>query len=270
LPGWERDKREAADKTPHVIKKDSLELHRWYRVSARIGWDWQSLAWSPVGKRGIMPAGVPLYVTERRGNVAVLRGACHGVILVPDGESVQWFRPIGHGEIGENVGDLPPPDLPPAPDGEFSRFGERSTLEQAARLVSTGERGSIPCRRSECQVVFVAAPIRDKEPSPVQPEFADLAGECVWGTVTQDGRKIAIKGRETDVGTWDASGELRADGTIYLAWIELESGTLAAGVYRLTERTLDGQWNFLGEFQHLETLPLHPTGEMPFGDDPGD
>jgi hypothetical protein len=99
------------DRRPDLIR-DGLEVHRWYRTTARLGFSHSTRAWTPQGKIGIMPAGTLVYTVERRGTVTVARGAVHGIILIPDGESVQWFRPVGTGDVGE-LGELEFGELPP-------------------------------------------------------------------------------------------------------------------------------------------------------------
>jgi hypothetical protein len=89
------------------ISKDALRVNCWYRPTQRIGWSWERRTWSPAGEHGPLTPGCPLYCVERRGNVAVLRGAVTGTILVPDGASARYF--VMCGELGEEIGERPDP-----------------------------------------------------------------------------------------------------------------------------------------------------------------
>src|ERR1019366_4778860 len=76
-----------------------LQLYRWYRSTQVIGWSEGLMQWHPsclVGRQRF----APIYVVERKGNVAVCRGPTHGLILVPD-ESARWFEPAIRGDLGE-------------------------------------------------------------------------------------------------------------------------------------------------------------------------
>ena len=100
---------------PGVISpRDGLAVGKWYRAKTRLVWSVAACAWVP-GDRGDgfsdIPAGTPVFVLERRGNTALVRGASRELaILIPDGVSVLRFAPI--------VGDLPPDREPAEPIGE--------------------------------------------------------------------------------------------------------------------------------------------------------
>lgn len=79
---------------------NGLQLHRWYRPTADLTWDWQTVSWRPGRGTMTLTRGTPLYVVDRRGSVAVVRGASRDIdVLVPDGD-VQWFG-AGTGDLGE-------------------------------------------------------------------------------------------------------------------------------------------------------------------------
>jgi hypothetical protein len=87
--------------------RNGLRLHEWYAPTSAIGWSYERLEWSNQGQYGRIMAHTPVYVVERRGSVAVCRGAVAGVMLIPDGESACWFVPVRErGDIGE-IGDMP-------------------------------------------------------------------------------------------------------------------------------------------------------------------
>jgi hypothetical protein len=94
------------------LPKNALAPGHWYKPARPIAWSWNSRQWiagqARVGAT-VLSVDAPLYCVERRGSVAVLRGAVHGVILVPDGPSTRHFVEVaGAGEIGE-LGEQPDP-----------------------------------------------------------------------------------------------------------------------------------------------------------------
>jgi hypothetical protein len=97
------DERRKGEHKPVPKLHAGLQLHRWYQPVAPVAWSWERLAWDREGKHGRLDF-APLYVVDRQGNVAVCRGAVHGIILVPD-DSAKWFRELRLGDLG----DLPPP-----------------------------------------------------------------------------------------------------------------------------------------------------------------
>lgn len=88
---------------PDPKRRDALELHRWYRPIQKLGWNRETREWSPFGTHGLALPDAPLFVVARHGNVAELRGPVQGILLVPDGPSVQWFQPCDRGDVGELV-----------------------------------------------------------------------------------------------------------------------------------------------------------------------
>ena len=96
---------------PNDTPANGLHLHRWYRPKANLAWNHgQLLRWQPNKDILQVRRGTPLYCVARHGDVAVLHGAVHGEILVPDGPSSQWFVPAEHAMPG--VGELGPVDPP--------------------------------------------------------------------------------------------------------------------------------------------------------------
>ncbi|HZZ80987.1 MAG TPA: hypothetical protein VFE62_20970 [Gemmataceae bacterium] len=91
---------------------DGLHLHRWYRARANLGFSWDAQQWRSEPVNWHIARGVPLFVWERRGKVAVLRGAVRGEVLVPDGESAKWFV---------EAGELPPVGEAPWPAGAVGK-----------------------------------------------------------------------------------------------------------------------------------------------------
>jgi len=88
---------------PH---KDGLKLHHWYRPQTDLAWNTGQIKWSR--KFGQLNPKSTLYVVERRGDVAVCRGAVFGTVLVPDC-CAKLFSPHKAGDIG---------DEPPEPKGD--------------------------------------------------------------------------------------------------------------------------------------------------------
>jgi hypothetical protein len=90
---------------------DGLQLHRWYKARTRLVWNFETVSWRP-GERGDgvseIQGGVPVYVFERRGNVAVVRGATRQLeVLVPDGPHTHWFIRVGGKSSGGPAVDTP-------------------------------------------------------------------------------------------------------------------------------------------------------------------
>lgn len=72
------------------------------------------------------------------------------------------------------------------------------------------------------------------------PDYAAMVGVSNWGTATQEGRVIFLTGHPR----WEATGEIRADGSILLAWTLIETGQVCPGVYRLEGKDLVGTWGY--------------------------
>lgn len=96
-----------------------------------------------------------------------------------------------------------------------------------------------------CAVVMIGitsfAPDRppEKKPEPAPVVIPQIEGECQYGVISQVGRRIAINGD-----TWDASGEIRADGkSMFLLWTLKSSGAPAPSVYRF-EGGIIGLWGW--------------------------
>lgn len=92
-------------------------------------------------------------------------------------------------------------------------------------------------------MVAMAAPARD-----IPNKLPDIAGETNWGTLSQvgDGRKITITGNAH----WEATGEIRKDGSVYVLWILTETGQPAPGVYRIDGTDLIGVWGWSNNVTH--------------------
>ncbi len=104
-------------KTPD--KGKGLALHQWYRANRDLRWCWQHAKWHPGNGHGFIKEGTPLFVMDRRGHVAVCRGAVHGEVLVPD-DSATFFSKTGQGY--DLIGDLPDLEATEKADPRLSAF----------------------------------------------------------------------------------------------------------------------------------------------------
>lgn len=102
----------------------------------------------------------------------------------------------------------------------------------------------IACHFILVLAALAAAPLPDNLPKPNG--LPDLACESNWGTVKQDGKKLAIGGHHY----WTAAGEIREDGKVVLVWQTTSDGQFAPGLY-VVERAgpdvrLVGKWGYSG------------------------
>lgn len=70
-----------------------------------------------------------------------------------------------------------------------------------------------------------------------------IGGHTNWGFLEhdqKDPRKFTITGHSH----WEAVGEIRPDGKVFILWTMLSDGRRAPGVYRIEGRDLHGQWAF--------------------------
>ncbi len=67
-------------------------------------------------------------------------------------------------------------------------------------------------------------------PAPVAPRLPNLAGHCQFGEIVQNGRKVFIVSEY-----WNASGEVRPNGLVFLSWTRKDSATIWLALYKVTE-----------------------------------
>ena len=107
LDGWRDFKREGPRVPDVQPAAHHLKLHQWYRPAKDLAWSWREMQWLPGPGHGSIPRGTPLFVVERRGHIAVMRGAVSDhTVLVPDGAGGTWFVPAGD-PMGELVDPMP-------------------------------------------------------------------------------------------------------------------------------------------------------------------
>ena len=70
----------------------------------------------------------------------------------------------------------------------------------------------------------------------------DLAGVCQYGTITQTGRALEIKGPR-----WTAIGDVRPGNKIFLLWEEVDTGRIAPSLYKMKDGSPDGLWGWGNE-----------------------
>ncbi len=87
---------------------------------------------------------------------------------------------------------------------------------------------------------FIAAKPDKTPPKSVPvPDLSHL-GETNWGEFKQDGRKLTLRGNSH----WEADGEIRKDGKVWLVWTLLSDGKRAPGLYDVKDKTLVGLWAY--------------------------
>lgn len=88
-------------------------------------------------------------------------------------------------------------------------------------------------------------PALDKKDKPVP----QIAGPSFWGLIEQNGKKIKIDG---DPKWYVATGEIRADGKLFVLWIHREDGRVGPGLYTLNQDgSITGHWAW-GDAQGVE------------------
>ena len=103
-----------------------------------------------------------------------------------------------------------------------------------------------------------AAPAPRPDPKPPEvrkrlpPDIAAMLGESNFGTVTQRGSEVFFSGHSS----WEASGRIRADGTILLVWTLPGSQTLHLGVYQIVNGELHGHYG------RDENVTIEPDGSL--------
>ena len=84
-------------------------------------------------------------------------------------------------------------------------------------------------------------------PAPKQPPkeipVPNLAGLCNWGVISQNARRLSIKGSSS----WECEGEIRQDGKVQLLWTCLSDNRRAIGVYAAEMGSLQGHWGWEDE-----------------------
>lgn len=79
------------------------------------------------------------------------------------------------------------------------------------------------------------------QPEPKPPAIPVLVTNTNWGVLTQTGRKFTIYGHEC----WEATGEIRKDGSVLVLWYNYDRARFAPGVYTIKkDGEMHGEWNF--------------------------
>lgn len=85
---------------------------------------------------------------------------------------------------------------------------------------------------------------KDRTPAPkaeAKQAIPDLAGESRWGFITQKGRAISITGHDQ----WEASGEIRKDGKLFVTWILTGTERAGPALYTINpDGSITGHWNY--------------------------
>jgi hypothetical protein len=96
-------------------------------------------------------------------------------------------------------------------------------------------------------VLIIASPERpDIKPSPKAAPLPipDLSGLTNWGLMEQSGRQLRLTGHPV----WEAVGNIKANGEVYLLWTLLSNGQPAPSLYKVVEgihgKELHGNWNY--------------------------
>lgn len=105
-----------------------------------------------------------------------------------------------------------------------------------------------------CRCGFVAVPDKaKKEPKPAP--VVDLSMASNWGKVSHDAGSGAIT--ITGHPLWDAVGEVRKDGSVFLLWTLKSTGQPCPGVYKVhSDKSLTGAWGFGG------SVIVEPDGSL--------
>lgn len=93
-------------------------------------------------------------------------------------------------------------------------------------------------------VYAIAKPDRPTPKKEMPLVLPDLTGPSVWGFIEHDKsdkRKFVVTGNDR----WDATGEIRKDGSILVMWRQLSDGKPAPGLYKLHgDGSITGMWGW--------------------------
>lgn len=89
----------------------------------------------------------------------------------------------------------------------------------------------------------MAKPDRPQEKKPSkQVPIPRIAGESRWGIIAQDGRAITIDGHDH---WYVLTGEIRADGKLFVVWIRRSDGRAGPGLYDIgADGSISGRWGW--------------------------
>lgn len=88
-------------------------------------------------------------------------------------------------------------------------------------------------------VLLLASLAQAKPIGKAAPRIPFLAGECFWGEICQEGRKLSVAGAD-----WLANGQVREDGKVELIWVQIRDGRVALSVYSVEGQGWEGLWGW--------------------------
>lgn len=103
-------------------------------------------------------------------------------------------------------------------------------------------------------ILFTVALTTDAKPDKPAPKAEQkkamppviVSGLTNWGTLTQSGTSIKLEGHPV----WDAIGNVRPDGRVYILWTLKATSEPCPGVYNVNkDGSLDGLWGYGGRCQ---------------------
>lgn len=128
---------------------------------------------------------------------------------------------------------------------------ELSTFKQSPILKGDAHVLKIPTLFATLALIFIlegnpplplsgAPPDRKDEKTKKPPVIPQIAGDSVWGEVSQESHKITIHKHPH----WYVSdGEIRKDGKLFVYWIQRSDGRVAPGLYDINEDgSITGLW----------------------------